>query len=137
MQSKSEILTEAFLLSVKKYKDAMRFSMHEKNLIRKILYGIHTFGFSYVQYHLARLKVPVLYGTTRVPLFFDTYLSLPRADIGSHALAVCGMIPHRSERVLTLWMIKNLKNSDVFYDVGAHLGFYTALAEHLRRGTRI
>jgi FkbM family methyltransferase len=42
-----------------------------------------------------------------------------------------GMIPHRSERKLTEYLIRTLGVKDVFYDIGAHLGFYTALAETL------
>jgi len=42
-----------------------------------------------------------------------------------------GILPHKSERRLTKWMIKNLKDNDVFYDIGAHMGYYTALAEKL------
>ncbi|MEX0651988.1 MAG: FkbM family methyltransferase [Candidatus Paceibacterota bacterium] len=56
---------------------------------------------------------------------------LPARDIGGSVLSMYGISPHKSERRLTLWLIKNLKESDIFYDVGAHLGYYTALSEEL------
>jgi FkbM family methyltransferase len=42
--------------------------------------------------------------------------------------AITGILQGRSEYKLTKFFIKNLKENDIFYDVGANYGFYTYLA---------
>jgi FkbM family methyltransferase len=42
--------------------------------------------------------------------------------------AVTGILPGIEEYKLTKFLIKNLKENDIFYDIGANYGFYTYLA---------
>jgi FkbM family methyltransferase len=42
--------------------------------------------------------------------------------------SVAGILPGEEEYKLTKFFIKNLKENDIFYDVGANYGFYTYLA---------
>jgi FkbM family methyltransferase len=42
--------------------------------------------------------------------------------------SVAGILPGEAEYKLTKFFIKNLKENDIFYDVGANYGFYTYLA---------
>ncbi len=130
IKNREEMVSD-FLMCVKKYKASMEFSLGRRSKILKALYGVRLFGFRYIGYTAARLRLPVLFGDMKVQLFLGQKMVLPRNDIGAHVLGMYRIIPHASERRLTLWMIKNLKENDVFYDVGAHLGFYTALAQEI------
>lgn len=131
MKSNKENLRKQFDQSVAKYKHSMRYSRKEKSLMRRALYGLTEFGFSYVLYSFSRFKIPVLFGDIRVPLFYGESILLPSTDIGTHTLSLYGIIPHSSERRLSLWIVNNIGDSEIFYDIGAHLGFYTALAQYL------
>ncbi len=42
--------------------------------------------------------------------------------------SITGILPDEAEHKLTKFFIKNLKEDDIFYDVGANYGFYTYLA---------
>jgi FkbM family methyltransferase len=44
------------------------------------------------------------------------------------SFSVAGVLLHKGEYKLTKFFIKNLKETDIFYDVGASYGFYTYLA---------
>ncbi len=123
-------IEEAFTRRVQVYKDSMRFSRLEKSSIRRVFYGLQHFGIPYIFFHLAKRRTP-LFGDTNATLFFGREITVPISDIGSHVLSMYGIIPHKSERRLTLWMLKNITAHDVFYDVGGHLGFYTALADYM------
>lgn len=127
MEIKKEKMRQSFIACVLKYKESMQYSRRETSKIRRAFYGLKHFGFRYLLYTLTRFKLP-LFGDTQARLFFGKKIVLPSDDIGAHALSMYGIIPHGSERKLTEWIIKNLSESDVFYDVGAHLRFYTALA---------
>lgn len=127
MNLKNKKMHESFLLDVKKYKDSMKYSRLVTNKILRALNGFKEFGFSYILYTATRFKFP-LFGSMRVTLFSGKKLLLPADDIGSHVLSMYGIIPHGSERKLTEWIIKNISDTDVFYDVGSHLGFYSAIA---------
>ena len=129
MKYKNEKMHAMFTTSVQKYKSSMQYTGEEKSKIRRAVHNVTTFGLPYILYTLTRLRIPILYGNIQVALFFGKRLTLPIDDIGSHVLSLYGIIPHGSERKLTEWMMNNLEDTDVFYDVGAHLGFYTALAE--------
>lgn len=131
MKYKNEKIRETWTLCVQRYKASMQYAREEKSKVRRALYGITTFGIPYIPYTLARFKIPVLFGNTHATLFFGKQMTLPADDIGSYVFSLYGIIPHGCERKLTEWMMRNVDESDVVYDVGAHLGFYTALAEHL------
>jgi hypothetical protein len=45
--------------------------------------------------------------------------------------SITGILPSEAEYKLTKFFIKNLKEDDIFYDVGANYGFYTYLALEL------
>lgn len=128
MKYKNEKMRAMFTTSVQKYKSSMQYTGEEKSKIRRAFHNVCTFGLPYILYTITRLRIPILYGNILVTLFFGRRLTLPIDDIGSHVLSLYGIIPHGSERKLTEWMMNNLEKTDVFYDVGAHLGFYTALA---------
>lgn len=131
MVPKDKTLQESFGEKVRMYKESLRYSKSERRALARFFYGLRVFGVPYLFHTFARFKVPVLFGDTRTRLFFGRELALPGGDIGSHALSMYGIIPHKSERRLSLWVMENLREDDIFYDIGAHLGFYTALAEHL------
>jgi FkbM family methyltransferase len=47
-------------------------------------------------------------------------------------LYLCGFIKHEPEIRLTKFFIKTISNKDVFFDIGAHHGFYSMLANKLK-----
>lgn len=47
------------------------------------------------------------------------------------SLGLCGVIDDQKEVNLAKFLIKNLKSGDIFFDVGAHHGYYTLLADYL------
>ena len=124
-------LLELFCVCVVKYTDSIQYVKSEKNKLKRALYGFNTFGFSYILYNLARFRVPGLFGHISCKLFFGRKMVLPISDIGANVFSMYGILPHKSERKLALWIMKNLEDSEIFYDVGAHLGYYTALSEKL------
>ena len=124
-----------FLTSVSKYEDSLQYIKFEKDKLKRILYGLNKFGFSYVLYNLSRFKVPGLFGDIRGQFFFGREMIWPIGDIGANVFSMYGISPHKSEKKLALWIIKNIGDSEIFYDVGAHLGYYTALSlEILTKG---
>lgn len=131
LKKRRQILLERHLVYASKYKDFMKYLRSEKNKIRRVIYGLKKFGLPYALYHLSRFNVPGLFGNIRGNLFFGRKMILPASDIGACVLSMYGILQHKSEKKLTVWFIKNLEDNDVFYDIGAHLGFYTALAEEI------
>ena len=129
VNSERQRLTEQFTIRVSEYKDAIRSTGSGDPKIRKIFRNLKQFGPSYVLYTLARFNVPGLWGSARGKLFWGRNMVWPASDIGTHVFSMYGIAHHKSERRLTRWMINYLKEDDVFYDIGAHLGFYTALSE--------
>jgi len=59
-------------------------------------------------------------------LFYDKKIMLQMIDDNAFAFYFFGLLI--DEYKLTKFFIKNLKEDDVFYDIGANYGFYTALA---------
>lgn len=47
------------------------------------------------------------------------------------SLWLCGLMSHPSEIRLTRFIINNMSSNNVFFDIGAHHGFYTLLAHRL------
>lgn len=116
---------------VARFKDSMRMIREKQNLFARIFYNVKVFGFVYVRYMLMRISIFRFEGDTHSILFWGREMVLPREDIGTHVIALHGMMPHQCERRLTRFMLHNLTSQDVLYDVGAHFGFYTALGEYL------
>lgn len=65
-----------------------------------------------------------------VEMFWGQKLTLPLADENSVLVYYCGSLGF-VEITLTRFFLLNVKKGDVFYDVGANFGYYTALAEML------
>ena len=128
MDDKRQKLLESFFSCALKHKNSMRYARTEKNKIKRAFYGFKEFGFSYILYNLCRFKVPGLLGNTSGKLFFGRKMIWPAGDIGANVLSMYGIHPHKSEKRLALWIINNLNNFEVFYDIGAHLGYYAALS---------
>ncbi|MBI2013509.1 MAG: FkbM family methyltransferase [Candidatus Colwellbacteria bacterium] len=64
----------------------------------------------------------------------ELFILLPDKNAGS--LYYFGLLP-KQEYPLSLYLAKTLKSSDIFYDVGANYGFYSALAKALVRDGEI
>lgn len=129
--NKRQRLLELFLARVLKYEDSMRYIQFEKSKIKRALYGFKKFSFSYTLYNLSRLRIPGLFWDIHSEIFSGRQMVWPVRDIGANIFSMYGISPHKSERKLALWIMKNLEESDIFYDVGAHLGYYTALSEEI------
>ncbi len=84
------------------------------------------FPISYSRYLLWRIK---LFHTLKIKLFFGRKIVFNFSDDSEgNELCFLGILGCRDEMKLTKFFIKNLKESDVFYDIGANYGFYTYLA---------
>ncbi len=86
--------------------------------LRRIL----AFGPNYAAFYILKAFTPAPRGR----LFFGKRFF--STDGGTHLV---GFMPDVAELKLTKFLIKNLKEDAVFYDVGAHVGFYTMLAEEM------
>jgi FkbM family methyltransferase len=61
--------------------------------------------------------------------FFNSRkIILPLNNPISVSISIFGFIPFIDDIKLTKFLIKNLKENDIFYDIGANYGFYTYLA---------
>ncbi len=131
IDNKKQKLLDSFLSCVLRHKDSMQCVKFEKSKLKRAVYGLKKFGFSYVLYNLSRFRVPGLFGSIYSKLFFGRKMIWPVGDITANVFSMYGISPHKSEKRLTLWIIKNLDDFEIFYDVGAHLGYYTALSEEV------
>ena len=130
MDTKREKLKGQFSNHVARYKRAVGKAQSRKNIFLRALYGLRTFGFSYLLYNVSKWSIG-LPGNVRGKLFWGRKMMWPARDTGAHVLSMYGISPHASERKLSLWLMQHLNEHDVLYDVGAHLGYYTALCEEL------
>jgi FkbM family methyltransferase len=62
--------------------------------------------------------------------FWGRELNVPSRDRDARVLETLG-ISGSNEDALIRYLVRELKNDDVFYDIGANYGFYTALAQEL------
>lgn len=131
MDNKKQKLFEQYFAYVSKYKDSVRYAKSEHNKFKRAFYNVKKFGFPYLLYSLVRMRASWFFGNMNSELFFGRKMILPASDIGAHVLSMYRIAHHKSERRLTLWMIKNIGDSEIVYDIGAHLGYYAALAEEL------
>lgn len=86
----------------------------------------YTFNFVYLKLMYPFSKRGIILSTKT---FFDTTICVnfpSAADI-----YIFGSKSHYSEIRLSRFMIKNLQKGDTFIDVGAHIGFFSLLAEKL------
>lgn len=130
-------LLELFSYKILKQKDSMRYIKFKKNKIKRFFYSLKKFGFSYILYNLSRFRVPILFGNIHTKLFFGKKMIWPASDISANVFSMYGISPHKSEKRLILWVINNLNDFEVFYDIGAHLGFYTALSQEILKNGEI
>jgi len=124
-------LTELFLFNVNKYKDSLQYAKSENSKLKRAFYNFKKFGFSYISYNMSKFGVPGHFGSIRSKLFFGRKMIWPASDINADVFSMYSILPHKSERKLTLWIMKNLDDSEIFYDIGAHFGYYTALSEKI------
>lgn len=66
----------------------------------------------------------------RVSLFYGRKIEVYLADDDASALYFLGCL-YGSEAFVTNFLLDNLKEDDIFYDVGANYGFYTLLAQEI------
>lgn len=81
----------------------------------------------YIRYLLARSKI---YTSQLVSVknFWRGSIFVSLLDASDSSIFYCG-ICSAEEYKLTKFLIKNLKEDDIFYDIGAHVGFYSLLAK--------
>jgi len=82
---------------------------------------------NYVQYCLGRMGI-LKEGQTK--LFWGKKITLPLADGSNFCLYFSGTLS-KEEFKLTKFFIRNLKEDDIFYDIGANYGFYSLLANEI------
>ena len=63
-------------------------------------------------------------------LFFGKNITLPSNDLDMYPMYFFGTL-QPEESPLTRFFIKNFKENDIFYDIGANYGFYSYLAKTL------
>lgn len=129
--NKKQKLLELFVEREAIFNNSMKYAKSEQSKIRRVFYGFKKFGFPYFLYNLVRFNTPILLKNIHGKLFFGRKMVWPASDIGASVLSMYGISPHKSERRLARWLIKNLEDAEVFYDIGAHLGYYTAIAEEV------
>lgn len=122
---------------VSKYKDSMHYARSEQSGFRRVLHNLKEFGLPYVLYSASRAMPLGFLGDMHGRLFFGRKMIWPVSDVSAIVSSMYGIAHHKSERRLTLWMIKNVGDFEVVYDIGAHLGYYTALAEDLARSGEV
>lgn len=96
-------------------------------MIRKIKRVIFTPRFYFI-YLLSRLGL--FDNKKKAKLIWGKELLVNIDDIFNIILYLYGIPPYIDLRS-TKFYLKNLKNSDVFYDIGANYGYYTALASEI------
>ncbi len=82
----------------------------------------------YIPYLLFKLNLFPKTKTKSIKLLNFKKMTIEISDFGSFILSKFGILYGLPEYKLTKFFIKNLKENDIFYDVGANYGFYTHLA---------
>lgn len=132
-----QTLLSLFDIYVSSYKDQIQYDKSEKFKIKRFFHNARALGLPYILYSLLRLKLPIFVKNIRAKLFFGKKMVLPANDMVANAFAMYGIMNDKSERKLTLWMIKNLGEEEIFYDIGAHFGYYTALSERILKNGEV
>lgn len=101
----------------------------EGDPISRKLTKLSSFGTRYLTWAAARAGLEP--GEVEFPLFWGRRLVLPWTDDADFTTFYLAGGPGGPEYKLVRWFIRNLKEDDVFYDVGANYGFYTQLASEL------
>lgn len=137
MNKEREKLIKSFLLRRDKYKNSIRLKVSGVSRIKRFLINTKQFGFSYIRHLLINLYVVNFPVDFRAKLFTGRDLILPGLDRNSSSLSLYGILPNQNERKLTLWILKHLKDTDIFYDIGAHMGFYSVVTENILKQGRV
>lgn len=82
--------------------------------------------FFYPNYYFNRFLKGKLFQNKTTILFWGKKINLKTKE--TSFLLLNGILPELAEYKLTKFFIKNLKENDIFYDIGANYGFYTYLA---------
>ncbi len=103
-----------------------------------VLSRIRKFFNSPYQYTIHNLIKLGLISSSDVTIttFWGKKMVLPISDenvVAPYYTGILGII----ENSLTRYLIANLKENDIFYDLGANYGFYTGLASHLIKNGEI
>ena len=121
----SELLLEKFQTAEKKLSEYSKLTGPGFYLKVKRL---RLLGIKYVLFELChRLKIQLHINTN---LFFGKKMRLPLHDEAIKYLYFFGSL-QKTEIQLIVFLIKNLSETDVFYDVGANYGFYSLLAKEV------
>ncbi len=90
-------------------------------------YFSYLFGFKLLYFFYS--KIPFLKRNNYKTKFFNNrILILPLNNMMCVQISFLNYIPEINEIKLTKFLVKNFKESDIFYDIGANYGFYTYLA---------
>lgn len=107
-------------------------------LAKALFFGMLSNPLTAVKYVLSTLATHT-YRVTNLEGLIDTFTKILRTrafhgslmfgdqDFCFETLGVLGGV----EIKLTSFMIRELRGDDVFYDIGAHIGFYTVLASKM------
>jgi FkbM family methyltransferase len=118
---KRKIFLEKLEESFRKIEKFEKFS--GQGLIRKIkrLFFSSNIYITYLWYRFNPIK------KSKIRLFWGKIINIIFKDKPPF-FSITGILPGEAEYKLTKFLIKNLKENDIFYDVGANYGFYTYLA---------
>jgi FkbM family methyltransferase len=111
---------------IARYKKMNRFYSLQGRGLLIIFQKIKLVGIKYILLQLYRFKLLSDKVFTKTFLGNSLYVSV--LDAGNQNFFLFG-IPARKEAPLVLFLLNSLKSGDVFYDVGANYGIFTALAE--------
>lgn len=137
MSDDRQKLIDLFSLCVLGYKNSLRYGRSEKSRVKKFFNNLKNFGIAYLFYQLARRRLMKFPKNITAKFFFGKKMLFPATDINASVFSMYGISPDKSERKLSLWFIKNIKEHEIFYDVGAHMGYYTALIEEISNNAEI
>jgi FkbM family methyltransferase len=137
MNKKQESLLIQFNTAVAKaHRSARGFNPRPEDMgsgAGKILARLLRYRISYLKYIWDRIQGRfklMTNSTLKARTFFGTELRMPASDSNTQSIYQDGIL-YPDEDGLIRYFIRELKVDDIFYDIGANYGFYTALAQHL------
>jgi len=114
------------LSEANRYYEGFFFNNIFAKIIRFIL-GLYKYGFKYGRYALVRLGL-LKQRDVDAKLFWGRKISVPIQDNDAAVIYYSGALIGLEYRLFR-YFIKNLKENDIFYDIGSNYGFYTFLAD--------
>jgi FkbM family methyltransferase len=87
----------------------------------------------YLKYCLLRFRPSLFMRSTRIKTFFggEIFAITDPYHFPMHMNDRCFTLPGEQETRLTKFLIKNLEENSVFYDIGANFGYYSLLAKEI------